>query len=122
MAVFATVLAFFQQREMRSPFKVLGVDIVMARLAGVRPHIGRARNRAGHLRYSLRRRFPRLRFLADCGIRVRPPRRSLGRGGNPPDHQGQHQNHSDNNESGSKFGLRPRGALTKHHKSLRDDR
>lgn len=44
MAVFASMFPFLQQREMWCPFKVLGIDFVMAGLAGIGAYVGCARN------------------------------------------------------------------------------
>ena len=62
MAVFASVLAFFCQCKMRRAFEVLGIDLVMAALAGVGADVGRARNRPWHFGGLLRR------MLAGMGL------------------------------------------------------
>ena len=49
VAVFASVISAFQQREMWGPFKMLGINLIVTVLARVRSNVGRARNRSGRL-------------------------------------------------------------------------
>lgn len=73
VAVFASMFPCLQQCEMRCPFKVLGIDLVMAALAGVGAYVGRAGNRTGHIRGSAGGMLAAVLLLsgafADCILR-----------------------------------------------------